>query len=436
MAQMNMKKQFSKTFEGGNSSRIDAAEQLKRSTMATMLWEDGFYEDGVKIADRIFNLTKLVDKDTALKIMLEAKYGQKLRHAPLLIAVAMSEMGWLKKEHVNEIITRADELPEFLSMYWMNGKRPVSHQIRKGLGLAFQKFNEYQLAKYDRAKSVKLRDVLRIVRPTPKDKEQSDLWKRLISGELKTPDTWEVALSSGANKKETFEKMLQEQNLGDLAFIRNMRNMIQSGVNSDLIKKSFAERKWSKILPFQFISAARHAPNYEPEIENAMLKCMTDLEKIQGKVTVMVDVSGSMSDAISGKSEMSRIDVASGLAILARELSDDIEIYAFENHATLIPARRGFALRDAIGKPRGGTSMWNSIRQVAKNRKSNLMIVITDEQTYDNGSISDSSSDLLAIINVANSQNGIGYGKNSIHINGWSENVIKYLQEYMKIYAK
>ena len=437
MAQMNMKKPSKeKTFEGGNVSKINAAEQLKRSVMSTMLWEKGFYESGEEIAERIFRLTKLVDKETALSIMLEAKQVQKLRHAPLLMAVAMSENGYLKKENLNAIITRADELSEFLSLYWMKGKRPISHQIRKGLALAFPKFNEYQLTKYDRAKTVKLKDVLKMVRPKPANEEQAGLWKRLISGELQTPDTWEVALSSGKDKKETFERMLLENSLGDLAFIRNLRNMIQSGVKSELVKKSFSERTWSKILPFQFVGAARYAPNYEPEIETAMLKSMVDLEKLQGSITILVDTSGSMDDKISGKSEMKRIDAASGLAILARELSNDIEIYSFNNSAKLVPARHGFALRDAIGRPTGGTEMWGSIRQVAKNRKSDLMIVITDEQTSDNGSIVDANSDLLAVINVAHYHNGVGYGNKSIHISGWSENVITYLMEYMKNYAR
>ena len=51
------------------------------------------------------------------------------------------------------------------------------------------------------------------------------MWKRLIAGELAVPDTWEVALSSGANKREAWERLLREQKLGALALLRNLRNM-------------------------------------------------------------------------------------------------------------------------------------------------------------------------------------------------------------------
>ena len=423
-----------KTFEGGMASRTNSEEQLRRSVLSTLLWEDGFYEDGEAIAARITRLTKEVGAEKSVAIMMEAKLGQKLRHAPLLMAVAMAEAGWLKAAHVDAVVTRADDLAEFLELYWKDGKKPVDHQIKKGLALAFRKFNEYQLAKYNRPKAVKLRDVLRLVRPKPSDDAQAALWGRVIKGELATPDTWETALSGGADKKATFERLLSENTLGDLAFIRNLRNMVESKVDRDLIKASFAKREWKWILPFQFVSAARYAPSLEPEIETAMLKSMEGMEKIPGRVTILVDGSGSMKDALSSKSEMTRFDVACGLAILARELCSDVEVYRFNNTAELVPARRGFALRDALGRADGGTQMWSAIRMAGGGLSSgrrNLMIVISDEQTQDQGTVKDANSDLLAIVNVAASQNGVGYGQGSIHINGWSENVIQYLRGYV-----
>lgn len=419
-----------KTHEGGMASRTDALETLKRSVLSTLLWEDSFYEDGEAIGDRIMRLTKEVGAESALSVMLEAKNGQKLRHAPLLMGVAMAEAGWLKATDLDAIIRRADDMTEFLALYWANGKRPLDHQIKKGLGMAFRRFDEYQLAKYNRPKAVKLRDVLRICRPKPVDEAQAALWGKVVKGTLQTPDTWETALSGGADKKTTFERLLAEKNLGDLAFIRNLRNMVDSGVSREAIKASFAVREWRWILPFQFVSAARHAPALEPQIETAMLKSMEGMDKIGGKVTILVDVSGSMNDPLSAKSEVKRVDVAAGLAILARELCEDVEVYRFNNKVELVPARRGFALRDAIGGANGSTYMWQSVKAVGAHvGKHGLMIVITDEQTADSGTAKDANADLLAVVNIASNERGVGYGAGSIHINGWSENVIQYLRE-------
>ena len=102
---------------------------------------------------------------------------------------------------------------------------PLSGQVKKGLAAAFPKFDEYQLAKYDRGGPIKLRDVLFLCHAKPRDAAQAGVWKKLIWGRLTTPDTWEVALSSGADKREAWERLLRENKLGALALLRNLRNM-------------------------------------------------------------------------------------------------------------------------------------------------------------------------------------------------------------------
>ena len=76
--------------------------------------------------------------------------------------------------------------------------------------------------------------------------------------------------------------------------------------------------------------------------------------------------------------------------------------------------------------------MWGAIRGAAADRHNRLMVVITDEQTMDNGRYGDATADLLVIINVASYQRGVGYEKGVVHINGWSDSVIEWLREYLK----
>ena len=162
-----------------------------------------------------------------------------------------------------------------------------------------------------------------------------------------------------------------------------------------------------------------------------MIKSMEGMDKLDGKVSILVDGSGSMSEKLSGKSEMTRFDAACALAILVRELCDDVEIFRFNDTSNLVPGWHGFALRDALGTSNGSTNMWGAVKDALANGERNLMIVITDEQTQDNRSVAFSESSLLVVINVAGNQNGVGYGKNILHINGWSENVVQYLREYL-----
>ena len=199
------------------------------------------------------------------------------------------------------------------------------------------------------------------------------------------------------------------------------------------IRRSFEGRSWGWIIPYQFISAAAHNPGFEDLLESAMFKCLGNEEPIKEAVSLLVDISGSMDSRISRKSEVMRYDVAAGLAVLLREICTDIKLYVFNDKLFEIPPRRGFALRDAITKNAGGgTNMWESIRSAGKDRRNRVMIVITDEQTMDRGNYSDANSDLLVIINVASYQNGVGYEKGVVHINGWSDSVIYWLREYLK----
>ena len=134
----------------------------------------------------------------------EARDKMQLRHAPLFLVRELARRkgaGPLVAETLEHVIQRADELGEFVALYWKEMKQPLSAGVKRGLAQAFTKFDAYQLAKYNRESVVKLRDVLFLCHAKPKDDEQAAVWKKLVEGTLESPDTWEVALSAGKDKK-------------------------------------------------------------------------------------------------------------------------------------------------------------------------------------------------------------------------------------------
>src|SRR5512143_1143098 len=252
-----------RTHEGAPARAISIELQLRRSVLACLLWEKQFYEDGVEIAGRIGELVPKVAPDKVAVLAVEAREQMKLRHAPLLLVREMARHKThraLVGETLARVIQRADELAEFVAIYWANGKVPLSAQVKKGLATAFSKFDEYALAKYDRSGPVRLRDVLFLCHAKPRDEAQAELWKRLVRNQLATPDTWEVALSSGADKREAWERLIRERRLGALALLRNLRNMKQANVEEDLVLGAIRSMNASRVLPFRFIAASRHAP--------------------------------------------------------------------------------------------------------------------------------------------------------------------------------
>lgn len=200
------------THGGAKTFEVGPEEKLYRSTMSCLLWEDTHYEDGQTIAQRIASLIPNVDPLRTAQIAIDARNLMNLRHVPLLIAremVRLDSHKSLVSKLLPEIIQRPDELTEFLAIYWKDKKQPLANQVKKGLGKAFTKFNEYQLAKYNTKGKINLKDVLFFTYPKSENLEQKKLWKKLADDELQTPDTWEVILSSNKySKKEAWEKII------------------------------------------------------------------------------------------------------------------------------------------------------------------------------------------------------------------------------------
>jgi 60 kDa SS-A/Ro ribonucleoprotein len=353
----------------------------------------------------------------------------KLRHTPLLLVREMARHTTHRRlvaETLARVIQRADELAEFVAIYWKEGRVPVSAQVKKGLAAAFPKFDEYALAKYDRAGPIKLRDVLFLAHAKPRDQAQADVRKRLIAGELTAPDTWEVALSSGADKRQAWESLLRDGKLGAFALLRNLRNLRDVGVNEDLVLSALGSMSTARVLPFRFLAAARYAPQWEEALEQAMLNCVAWQEKLPGKSIVLVDVSGSMTAPLSHRSEMQRTDAAYGLAVLLREIGEQVAVFSFSDSLVEVAPRRGFALRDAIDRSQrhNRTQLGSAVTRLNQNHGYDRVIVIPDEQAHDTVPGPGGKG---YVINVASYKNGVGYGKWT-HIDGWSESVVEYIR--------
>jgi hypothetical protein len=418
-----------RTHEGGPAATISPEAALRRSVLACMLWENEFYESGETIAARIRALVPQVAPETVAALAVEARTAMKLRHAPLLLVREMVRHAThraLVAETLVRVIQRADELAEFVAIYWADGRTPLAASVKKGLAAAFTNFDEYALAKYNRNTVVKLRDVLFLSHARPRDAAQAELWKRLVVGELATPDTWEVALSSGGDKRAHWERLLVEGRLGALALLRNLRNMKEAGVSEDYIAAALETMRTDRVLPFRFLVAARHTPQWEPTLERAMFRSLHEAARLAGRTVLLVDVSGSMVAPLSRRSTMLRTDAAYGLAILLSEIAEKVSIYTFSNACVRIAPRRGFALRDAmeLSQPHSGTMLGAALDCIRE--PYDRIIVITDEQSHDRVGAPRGRG---YVINVASARNGVGYGPWT-HIDGFSEAVIDYIREY------
>lgn len=418
------------THEGAPAFYDTPEKELRRAVLACLLFEDQFYENGKDIAARISELAALVDPVTTASLAVEARSVYNLRHVPLLLLCALARTGAGGKADVagtvERTVQRADELGELLAVYWRDGKSPIAAGLKRGLARALRKFSAYSLGKYDRDNAkVRLRDVLFMVHAKPRDEEQAAVWKKLVDKTLESPDTWEVALSGGANKRETFTRLLSEGKLGYLALLRNLRNMVEADVDRQLISDAIIARKngAERVLPFRYIAAARAAPSLEPVIDQALCAAISEMPWLSGKTVVLVDVSGSMGAGLSRKSDLNRMDAAAALASI---IPGHVQVLTFSNRVVEVPPRRGMAGVDAVinSQDHGGTMLGLAVATANSIKDAARVICITDEQSHDR--VPDPVAPKAYMVNVASYKPSVAYGPWT-RIEGFSENVLRYI---------
>ena len=161
-----------RTHEGAVAQRVGAKAELRRTVLTCLLWEDAFYEKGSGIAARTAELVRENKPEDVAALAREARDAMQLRHVPLFLVRELARRkgtGPHVADTLEHVIQRADELGEFVALYWKEMKQPLSAGVKRGLARAFVKFDAYQLAKYNRDSVVKLRDVLFLCHAKPRD---------------------------------------------------------------------------------------------------------------------------------------------------------------------------------------------------------------------------------------------------------------------------
>jgi predicted translin family RNA/ssDNA-binding protein len=194
-----------KNYEGAPSYQLSPEMELYSATVTSLL-HDSFYE---KAEERLIRLQQLIEKvspEYCAKLAVYARRSMNLRSVPIVLSVELAKKAdagaWVGKA-IEQIVLRPDEITETLAYYQQTNKRTgtkrlnrLSKQIQKGLAKAFNRFDEYQFAKYNQNTEVKLRDALFLVHPKPKDLTQQVVFDKITQNTLSTPYTWETELSA------------------------------------------------------------------------------------------------------------------------------------------------------------------------------------------------------------------------------------------------
>ncbi len=412
-----------KTTNKEDAIAYSASDKLKLylQTASWLVGEPKFYKDEDSDGNSYDNQDKQIielirrvarnDPEFVLKLAVYARNELYLRTAPQVMLVECSLINEAKpfvRKAVPNIVKRADEMATCVAYLKSiignignaspNGSMPAS--LKRGLADVFKTFSEYQLQKYNnKRRSVKLLDVLRLVHPTPKDDEQSQMFKRLVDDKLATPDTWETITSKEGSTKESWIKASKV--MPYMALLRNLRNLIQNdAVTPEILEKltDLQQIIKSKQFPYRFFSAYREIEDGTEgfattqmleAIETALETSIQNMPKITGKTFLSADNSGSMDNPVSGRSKVMRSEIANlSMAIAAKFCENTICSIFGQSFGLLSFPKTNGAISNMRKITNGmvghATNGYLTIDYLLQNNiKADRIILFSDEQMYD-----------------------------------------------------
>lgn len=466
----------------GNLQSIKGPEHILFETLVSTLYgNDSYYESSNdKVKRMIVALTTVVTTHGAqgaifaLNVARFAREEMFIRTMPIVMTVELAKIMRAQniqldgfKDAVTYLIQRADELTDMYAyaLTVFGDKKSIPASIKKGVAGAFNKFDAYQLGKYNRSEGLKFRDLLRIVHPKPNDIIHAEIFSKIMAETLEAPYTWEVELSANGQlskeeqktKAQIWTELIERKgsgSLGYMALIRNLRNMKEAGISdatwtivANRIKDPVGVSK-SKQLPFGFINAYDIAKtNGAPSIIlNALTEAtelsLSNMPELGKRVWIILDCSGSMNGSMGQNANNSPIRVGAifGAALVkASKNAFESKFTMFDDyakHVDLNPADSIFSLYAKImaRNAGGGTNL-----QAALDQKKTLgfepdtVIIMSDMEVnrLQSSNISKMfSNDCVKVaINLAGTNTTpISELQGWIQLAGWSERIFQYVQ--------
>jgi hypothetical protein len=473
-------------YEGGEAFEpADPRLALYKRTINQLL-EDSYYESDkdhlVAVVQR-FDAAADEDPEFVLQLAAYARQELYLRDIPQVLLVLAANDDRFKddspesliREWAPAIIQRMDETATALAIHDQLFGGTAPWPLRRGIEDALVAMADaYTLGKYELSRrEVTLHDVFNRVHPEPVDDEQAELFERFMHGDLNdysdieplpSPNTWETVISERGNTRDAWETLIEddEYTLPIFASIRNLRNMLEAGVDEDTIVDhlDLEAVRHAPLYPFRYYQAYTalqnadvQAPAVERWLEDAIDVAVETVPDGLGDTFVAVDFSGSMDMALSTNSTLRLKEVG---ALFGSILADQgAEVGGFGDDFQTVPMHVDtpvlqrqdavLAIDEDVGNSTNGWKALEYLRD--RGEPVERVVVFTDMQIWDSTPFTTrdtqtvkaafdayrdevSSDTALYLVDLASYGDLVtpeGY-ENVYNVSGWSENVLSFIE--------
>lgn len=436
------------TYQGASAYDLGATHPLidLAFTFGSALFTDGFYETQQHEVRRFADALAAAHKVEPRFVwqyaawMRDPKRGKGNRIQGSLAAALLDSM-LDETEYTAQYVAaclghRPDDVTAFVRHYdQLLPNRPTA-AARRGMAQALARFDEYQLMKYaeQKADDVRLCDAIYLVRPQlealgadgalaiavgeylhassrdrdaraaslPLTQARRALWRQpksfahdqaFANTVAKARVTWEQVLSHFGDASDRaanhalWNALLKTRGLlGDMALLRNVRNLHLAGFSNRDLAKQLAKRRFDEVWPHQVYAGFKAVPELEPVFSVAFEKMTAKLPP--GRHLGLADASGSMGRRVGGAhGSLTCADVAFCLTALMSETSGlgasfaDANFAHYGDGSYLSIAERGpkesalqFASNPEVRRAWGGTQVFGAITELVTWLKRNRRV--------------------------------------------------------------
>lgn len=388
------------TYEGGEAYEKTLEDEWINFLFSSLM-SDGFYESAEEQQNRYIELTNaMLEKygfDFVSKAAFFARGELGMRSIATLTAAMLNDSkNENKRLFFRKFFHRPDDVAECFAAVDMLGQKR-SHALVRGAGDYLSTLGEYQIDKYKLdSHDYNMFDLINI---THAHSDAIDAYK---TGTLTKADTWEQKISastSAEEKDDNWKELVEGEKLGYLALLRNLRNICAT---------KWATKEWlewyvvpeltnefkiknSLVFPYQIYCAYKNIPqcpiNIVEALDYAFRVAVGNMPELAGNSLVVLDVSGSMDDRISAKSNMSIKEVGAVYAAAIYLMNADSEFIkfgdkakfsAYNRNANIFEVIKDMQANDKLGYGTNISAVWDEF-----DKHYNRIFLISDMQVMD-----------------------------------------------------
>jgi hypothetical protein len=455
-------RQHTLTHEGGLAHVRDAESELFLLAATNMVGEDTFYE---RARARDARFVALVHHVTATNPAFVAGLAPYLRSTLLMRSAAVvmaaeyvAAGGPHGRAVVDGVLQRADEPAELLG-YWLSTHgRNVPMAVKRGVADAARRlYTERPALRYDGlSRQVRMADVIELTHPQPGDIRQSALFRWLLDRRhhddaVADPDRLPMLAAASALEAVPVDDrraVLRDRgpaalaeagfswerlsgwlpcgmdaeawsavipSMGVMALVRNLRNFDEAGIDSDTVDTVIAKITdpghvaKARLFPYQVWAAYTHAPSddWKRALGRTLDLTVANVPRLD-RTLVVIDTSASMEMTVSGRSTMSRVEVAAVMALATAKRATDVDVVIFGDRSRRLDGLAGTSalagvakVVDSVGSVGHSTYGHSAIARHFDPKRHQRVVLFTDDQQHDSGRVPLDHVPLIYTFNLA-----------------------------------